>query len=177
MSVELLVIGVIRSGSDVLLVRQPGPDGPGTVWALPGGRTASGELAVEALAREVREETGLVIQGMPELVCVGHMVNPTGIRLDDGEIPAPGGSAIVLSYEVTSFEGSLNCSNDPDAEIAEVAWYSHETAQSLLARHPFPFARDVARHSLAPPDGHRPYVAQSYFRRGTTGADTALSLD
>jgi 8-oxo-dGTP diphosphatase len=177
LSIELLVIGVIRSGSNVLLVRQPSPDGPGTAWALPGGRPATGELAVEALAREIREETGLTIKGAPELVCIGHMVKPTQIRLDDGEIPAAGGSAIILSYEITAFEGSLDCSKDPDAEIAEVSWQSKDSAASLLAGHPFPFVREIARRSLAPDDGHRPHVAQSYFRRGPTGDDNALILD
>jgi ADP-ribose pyrophosphatase YjhB (NUDIX family) len=177
LSVELLVIGVIRSGSNVLLVRQPGPDGPGTAWALPGGRPAPGELAVEALAREIKEETGLTINGVPELVCVGHMVNPTQIRLDDGEIPAAGGSAIILSYEVTSFEGSLDCSSDPDAGIAEVSWHSNDAAESLLAKHPFPFVREIARRSLPADDGHRPHVAQSYFRRALTGEDTSVILD
>lgn len=177
MSVELLVIGVIRSGSDVLLVRQPGPLGPGTAWALPGGRPAPGELAVEALAREIKEETGLTVTGVPELVCVGHMVNPTEISLDDGEMPAAGGSAIVLSYEVTSFAGTPDCSNDPDAEIAEVSWHNYDIAESLLAVHPFPFVRDIARRSLTPGDRHGPYVAQSYFRRAATGEDTALVVD
>ena len=105
------------------------------------------------------------------------MVNPTQIRLDDGEIPAAGGSAIILSYEVTSFAGNLDCSNDPDAEIAEVAWHSYETSASLLVGHPFPFVREIARRSLDHDDGHRPHVAQSYVRRAPTGEDTAVILD
>src|SRR5687768_256004 len=101
MSVDLLAIGVIRSGSDVLLVRQPIAGGPETTWALPGGRVDPAELAVEAVAREVKEETGLTITGLPELICVGQMVNPTAIQRDSGEIPRAGGSAVVFTYQIT----------------------------------------------------------------------------
>lgn len=173
MAVELLVIGVLRSGSDVLLVRQGGPDGPGTAWALPGGRVGVGELAVEALAREIKEETGLTLTGAPRLVCVGQMVNPTVIQRDRGEIPPAGGSAMIVSYEVTSFQGTLDCSADPDAEIAEVAWHPAESAAALLACHPFPFVRATSRESLT---GHD-HVAECYFRRSQDGQDTALILE
>jgi ADP-ribose pyrophosphatase YjhB (NUDIX family) len=175
MSVELLAIGVVRSGDDVLLVRQGSPAGPGTCWALPGGRVDPSELAVEALAREIREETGLMIDGAPRLVCVGQMVNPTAIRHDAGEIPPPGGSAVVLAYEVTAFRGSLDCTGDPDHDVAEAAWYPSETAASLLAQHPFPFVRSVARGALRTLDAGPVPVIECYLRREDSGEDIVLA--
>ena len=177
MPIELLVVGVVRRNSQVLLVRQGGPDGPGTAWALPGGHVDAAELAVEALAREIKEETGLTINGVPRLVCVGQMVNPTTIERDAGEVPPAGGSAIILSCEVTSFDGALDSSADPDADVAEVAWHPDDAAAALLARHPFPFVRATSRESLTRHAGDPHNVAECYFRRQATGEDVALVLE
>ena len=105
------------------------------------------------------------------------MVNPTTIERDAGEIPPAGGSAVILSYDVTSFDGALDSSADPDAEIAEVAWHSDEAAAALLAGHPFPFVRATSRESLARYADGPHHVAECYFRRDGRGEDSALVLE
>ena len=55
---EVAVGAVVRRGDEILLVRR----GRGTAvgqWAIPGGRVEFGEGLKTAVAREVREETGL----------------------------------------------------------------------------------------------------------------------
>jgi ADP-ribose pyrophosphatase YjhB (NUDIX family) len=55
---EVAVGAVVRRGDEILLVRR----GRGTAvgqWAIPGGRVEFGEGLKAAVAREVREETGL----------------------------------------------------------------------------------------------------------------------
>jgi len=60
---------IIRDGDRILLVQRTtaGTHDPG-LWELPGGKMDPGEQLPEALAREVREETGLTISvGRPIL--------------------------------------------------------------------------------------------------------------
>jgi 8-oxo-dGTP diphosphatase len=49
-----------RSGGQLLLIQRGNEPGRG-LWSLPGGRVEPGESDVAAVAREVREETGLTV--------------------------------------------------------------------------------------------------------------------
>jgi 8-oxo-dGTP diphosphatase len=65
------VVGVgafIFDGPRVLVIQRGRPPGDG-LWSVPGGRLEAGETLAQAVAREVREETGLAVEVGP-FVCV-----------------------------------------------------------------------------------------------------------
>lgn len=56
---DVVAAAIIRRADGILLVHNYWP--AGDAWNLPGGRKEPGEAVVDAVAREVREETGLLV--------------------------------------------------------------------------------------------------------------------
>ncbi len=131
---RLVVAALVRRGEQVLLVQQQGPHDPGPAWALPGGMLESGELLTEALAREVREETGLEIDQIGPLLYTVQLQNPTGQPTLTGELPGPGQSSTVFVFEVTGWHGELR-SDDPDERIRDIGFFSIRDAVEKLEQH------------------------------------------
>ncbi|MDQ2741948.1 MAG: NUDIX hydrolase [Chloroflexota bacterium] len=125
---------VVRQGEQVLLVQQQGPHDPGPAWALPGGMLESGELLTEALAREVREETGLEIDQIGPLLYTVQLQNPTGQPTQIGEALEPGQSMTVFVFEVTEWRGDLR-PDDPDEFIRDIGFFSIRDAVEKLEQH------------------------------------------
>jgi 8-oxo-dGTP diphosphatase len=87
-------------------------------WAVPGGRQRRGEKTREAAAREVREETGVVVE-------VGDMVW-AGDILDDADPPAY--HYTVVDFAATPIGGDLVAGDD----AAEARWVPLSEVRSLL---------------------------------------------
>jgi 8-oxo-dGTP diphosphatase len=62
---------VQNDNDEFLLLERAGsmPSDGGRYWDIPGGRINENEPLLEALSREVQEETGLRLSGEPELLC------------------------------------------------------------------------------------------------------------
>ncbi|GAA1487971.1 hypothetical protein GCM10009626_07170 [Brachybacterium sacelli] len=60
------VYGLAFRAGEVLLVKDRQGDGD---WDLPGGGVEDGESPLEALGRELHEETGLTMESEPRLLC------------------------------------------------------------------------------------------------------------
>jgi 8-oxo-dGTP diphosphatase len=69
--VQQLVVGaVVQHDGNVLLLQRPADDFMGGIFELPSGKVEAGEALDVALAREVKEETGLDVAGISDYL--GH---------------------------------------------------------------------------------------------------------
>jgi ADP-ribose pyrophosphatase YjhB (NUDIX family) len=113
-----LCVGAIVVEDDQLLLIRRGHGPAAGFWAVPGGRVESGELLVEAVVRELAEETGL------EGVC-GELVGWVE-RIADGR------HFVILDFMTTLLDPTANPVAGDDA--AEAAWVPlHEVADMPLA--------------------------------------------
>ena len=109
--VELAVLCLIKDGDRVLLQNRVKKDWQG--YTLPGGHVERGESFVDAVVREMKEETGLTIE-QPKMVGIKHF------PIDDGRY-------IVLLFEATQFTGEVVSSEEGEmtwidrAELADIA--------------------------------------------------------
>ena len=110
--VELAVLCLIKDGDRVLLQNRVKKDWQG--YTLPGGHVEPGESFVNAVVREMQEETGLTIE-KPKLV---------GIK----QFPIDGGRYIVLLFEATQFTGEVVSS-----EEGEMTWIDRAELANIPA--------------------------------------------
>lgn len=100
---EFTVLCLIEDGSRILLQDRVKPDWKG--YTLPGGHVENGESFVDAVIREMKEETGLDIYE-PKLV---------GVK----QFPIEGGRYIVMLYKATKFSGEVISSDEGRMEWVE----------------------------------------------------------
>ncbi len=121
MRICLAVEAIIHRGDEVLLIRE-GEPGAEPGWVVPGGRMEPGELATEAMVREVREETGLVVTDPGRLAFV--------TQADDA---ARGWHVTVFAFEVAAFTGTPGPA-DPDGFVVEACFVPIDEACARLSR-------------------------------------------
>ncbi len=102
-NVELTVLCLITDGDRMLLQNRIKNDWQG--YTLPGGHVEPGESFVDAVIREMKEETGLDIKN-PQLV---------GVK----QFPIKDGRYVVLLFKTTEYSGTVVSSNEGQMEWVE----------------------------------------------------------
>ena len=81
-SVRYVVAGLILRGDEVLICQRRPDQAMALKWEFPGGKLEPGEGREEGLARELREELGIAIQGPQPLIQVSHSYPSRDVLLD-----------------------------------------------------------------------------------------------
>jgi ADP-ribose pyrophosphatase YjhB (NUDIX family) len=124
---------VIVQHQRVLLVRRGQPPLLGE-WSLPGGVLECGETLREAVAREAREETGLLVEP-GEMLGVYERV----IRDDERRVRY---HYVLIDFLCRPVGGDLKAGSD----AADVRWFTRDELPALNLAHD---ANDVVRKGLA----------------------------
>jgi 8-oxo-dGTP diphosphatase len=110
MQTHLVAIALLQRDDTILMVQQQGLTDPYAYWVLPGGLVEHGETLIDGLLREVREETGLQMSSVRQLLYCTHIVDSARDQ-----------QTIAYLFNVDTWQGELGA-NDPDEEILQVAW-------------------------------------------------------
>jgi 8-oxo-dGTP diphosphatase len=74
----MIASALIQRQGRICLVEQEGPEDAAAAWMLPGGRVEDGESVLAALAREVAEETGLIVTETAHLAFLVDLTTGAG---------------------------------------------------------------------------------------------------
>lgn len=90
-------------------------------WGIPGGRINPGERLIEALAREIIEETHLVLKGVPKLIYAQDILRLNGLHV------------VRLTYEASVETGEVNPVDDDPAKTGhnEFCWVEPDDIKNL----------------------------------------------
>lgn len=108
--IELTTLCLVRRGGQILLQNRVKADWRG--YALPGGHVEPGESIVDAVVREIREETGLILR----------RVSLRGVK----QFPIDAGRYVVFLFYSEDFEGKLHSS-----EEGKVEWIDRDRIAQL----------------------------------------------
>ncbi len=119
-----LVNALVRRGGRILLVEQQGPQDSAPSWALPGGQVDPGEALVEALRRELSEETGLDLVAQPRLAFVVQVLRAAPAAAEERVERVAFTFACAVSGVIQP--------RDPDGLVLRAAWIEAEDALNRL---------------------------------------------
>lgn len=114
--VKVSVHGFIKNGDKFLITQRPSDDDfMPMFWDTPGGTIEFGEKTIDALTREIKEESGLNVKIGKILYCFDHLSNPSRHQF-------------TLVYECEYLGGEINL--DPK-EHQSFQWVTLDEAEKI----------------------------------------------
>jgi ADP-ribose pyrophosphatase YjhB (NUDIX family) len=110
-------VGAVMIDDGRILVVHRGRGAYAGLWAVPGGRQRRGETMQEAVRREVREETGLIVE-VGDPVWIGDIIDPTD---------PPGYHYTVVDFTAFVIDGELEAGDD----AADARWVDLDEVRDL----------------------------------------------
>lgn len=132
-----IAVGAVLLAPDdtVLLIRRAKDPHMGKL-TVPGGFVDAGEVAEEALRREIREEVGMAVERLDYFCSLPNVYHYRGVTYQ------------VLDFFFIGRVSSKTVQTDP-GEVAEVCWLPKE--QIVLEEIAFDSVREMLRRFLNPP--------------------------
>lgn len=89
-----VVAGVLKNSSQqVLISYRKKNQHQGELWEFPGGKIEAGEIAEQALARELNEELGITVRSAHPLININHLYPDCSVQLSVFSVTAFSGEA------------------------------------------------------------------------------------
>lgn len=138
-TISVGVGAVVFRGDEVLVIKRGKPPFEGC-WSIPGGRLEHGERVVDAVTREVREETGLEIRIIGLLDVFDALPAASGDERDGFAV-----HTVIIDYVAEWISGEPVAGDDAasaefvsfDTALARFSW---DTTREALMR-----ARDIRK--------------------------------
>ena len=111
--------GVVIADGRALLIRRGNPPLEGE-WSIPGGTLEVGEMLLDAVRRELAEETGIEVR-------VGDLIEVFERIFPDGE-GQPKYHFVILDYLCEAVRGTAHAGSD----VTDVAWAAESELQKYL---------------------------------------------
>jgi 8-oxo-dGTP diphosphatase len=121
MELQVGVKALIKQNGKYLVVQrdQTTPVNPKPYWTIPGGRLNPGEPFEQALAREIKEETGLIMMGVPKILYAQDIIrNDLNTHI------------VRLTFEVSA-EGTVILDSNNVHEHLEYKWVTMEELKKM----------------------------------------------
>lgn len=114
----LVGVGAVIVHEGRVLLVQRGTEPAKGRWSIPGGLIEVGEMLTEAVVREVREETGLIVEPVELVELLDR------IHRDEGRVRY---HYVIADYLCRVIGGTLTAASDADAVrwVERAEWNSH----------------------------------------------------